>query len=279
MTRNMPVYLIVNADDYGYYRCVSRGILDLARGKHLMATAIMANSPIFNEQAALLHSIPDLDIGVHLNLTYGAPLTEILAARLSANGGLFSGKASMALDILLQKIDVTIVESEWRAQIAKCIEAGLTIQFLNSHEHIHMLPPLLKILQGLAEEFSIAHIRYPKAEWSWPITPGSAIRNIALGTLGILNNVSRLPTPRFIGLAQSGRISFGYLEKLFSSLIPNNTYELMCHPGHFDPNEIHDPALLSYHQWEQELAVLASQEVKDLYDDLNIQLVRYRDLA
>jgi hypothetical protein len=55
-------------------------------------------------------------------------------------------------------------------------------------------------------------------------------------------------------------------------------YELMCHPGHFDPNEIQDPSLPAYHAWEQELCVLRSSEFRELCESCCISLIGFRDL-
>src|SRR5438067_2291957 len=46
----LPAYLIVNADDYGYFPCVSRGIADAARQGAVTATGILANRSDLQEQ-------------------------------------------------------------------------------------------------------------------------------------------------------------------------------------------------------------------------------------
>ena len=37
--------LIVNADDFGYFPCVSRGIIEAARAGVITATSVLANRP------------------------------------------------------------------------------------------------------------------------------------------------------------------------------------------------------------------------------------------
>src|SRR5437764_15069926 len=85
-----PVYLIVNADDYGYFPCVSRGIAAAAAMGAVTATGILANSPRLEEQIDWLRSSPRLDCGVHLNLTNGGPLTSAMARRLGRREGRFT---------------------------------------------------------------------------------------------------------------------------------------------------------------------------------------------
>ena len=71
----MPSFLIVNADDFGYFRCVSRGIVQSHTRGIVTATGVLGNSPNLRDDALLLFQYPDLDVGVHLNLTFGEPLT------------------------------------------------------------------------------------------------------------------------------------------------------------------------------------------------------------
>jgi predicted glycoside hydrolase/deacetylase ChbG (UPF0249 family) len=276
--RTASIRLVVNADDYGYFNCVSKGILELAQQRWVTATAVMANSPNFVEQAKHL-AICDVDVGVHMNLTYGPPLTERMAAKLTFNNRLFPSKSRMARAIVAKQISGKDVEAEWRAQIVRCLEAGLRVVFLNSHEHLHALPALVAHVRNLANEFGIAHVRIPRSEWRWPLTPGAVMRNLAIDVVRPFNRayLSR-QSPTFVGLGQSGRISLDYLRRLLGSLSSDHAYELMCHPGYFDPQEIKDPALLSYHAWEQEMAVLRSSELQQLYEDLGVRLVGYRHL-
>lgn len=65
-------YLIVNADDYGYFSCVTEGILDGAREGVITASGIMANSPALDKHLGFFAEIETLDAGVHLNLSRGA---------------------------------------------------------------------------------------------------------------------------------------------------------------------------------------------------------------
>jgi predicted glycoside hydrolase/deacetylase ChbG (UPF0249 family) len=85
--------------------------------------------------------------------------------------------------------------------------------------------------------------------------------------------------PLFLGLSQSGKLNFDYLEKIFARLEPGKTYELMCHPGFFDADQISDSRLIYYHDWESELALLQSQKLQDLYEKFGIRLSYYHDLT
>ena len=137
-TSRKKVHLIVNADDYAYFPCVSRGILEAANLKIITATGIIANSPELNDQLEWLDFVRRLDLGVHLNLTSFQPLTDNMADKLSQLGGGFPDVYTMSRMILKGQISLKDVRGEWCAQIEAC--RGRKLMFLNSHEHIHMLP-------------------------------------------------------------------------------------------------------------------------------------------
>jgi len=86
----------------------------------------------------------------------------------------------------------------------------------------------------------------------------------------------KVKTPIFLGLSRSGRLDYDYLVTIFSKLKPGENYELMCHPGRFDPAEVSDPRLSSYHDWDGELALLQSLKVHALYEKFGIYLSHYQ---
>src|SRR5947208_16982982 len=99
-----PIHLIVNADDYGYFPCITRGILYAARLGVVTATGVLANSSGLDEQFQWLRPFPQLDCGVHLNLTSGLPLTSAMAGKLDRWQGQFPGVFAMARSIQLGRI-------------------------------------------------------------------------------------------------------------------------------------------------------------------------------
>ncbi len=276
---NLPINLIVNADDYGYYPCVSRGIRQAVTQGRVTATGIIANAPNLNEQIERLAGHKDLDVGIHLNLTSRRPLSFKMEEKLNQWEGQFPSAYAMAGEILSGRIGLDRVFMEWSAQVETLLGLGLQLQFINSHEHIHMLPSLYKLAMELADEYQIPHIRLTRAEWMSPLSFASLLRNTPLQMMEWMNVKSKLAnTPHFIGLNCSGKLNLTYLKKRLSSLKPGLSYELMCHPGQFDPVEITDSRLLAYHAWESELKLLTSDEFITLLDDYNIRLVNYRAL-
>lgn len=278
-TTDDPAYLIVNADDYAYFRGVSRGILECVREGIVTATGVFANSPFLDEHAAWLAAQPNVDTGVHLNLTDRAPLTQQLAGALDRWNGVFPGKFAIAKAILSREIPLDLVRSEWRAQIERCMSMGLHPRFLNSHEHIHMLPPLYALTLALADEYGIEHVRHASPEWPHTWSASALLRDGIMSILAWLNGYRMPhPAPIFVGMAQSGRLSPRYLSHLLATLRPGRIYELMCHPGIDAPDEIKEERLLAYHDWEQERRTLCDPALKASLAAHNVRLIGYRHL-
>jgi len=186
----------------------------------------------------------------------------------------------MAGKVLTGGLPVEDVEAEWAAQIDRCLASGLQLRFLNSHEHIHMLPPLFPVVLRLARHYDIADVRFTSAANFSSKSLSGIFRNIVMGVLGRMNRSQAIaPVPHFLGLDVSGRLSMRFLQTSFRPLERGHVYELMCHPGQFDSDEIRDPRLRSYHDWEGELRVLTSPKILELFRDLDIRLIGYRDLV
>jgi predicted glycoside hydrolase/deacetylase ChbG (UPF0249 family) len=275
-----PIFLVINADDFGYYACISRGIVACARSGAVTATAIMANGPRFAELVKLLPDTLDIDLGVHLNITYGLPISKECRRLLALSGGCFKTKMATAVMLMQNKLTAAAVKAEWRAQIDRSLAAGLKICFLNSHEHIHILPAIAGLMPELSKEYGIRYIRNPRPEWkNQPKSISALLRNLLMGLAVWSSSVhSSKPDPRVLGVGVSGKMTIEYLDRCFRTLIPGGNYELMCHPGIYDPNEIVDKRLTKFHAWQQEMDLLMSDTVKALLRRYNIRLKRFSEL-
>lgn len=273
-------YLIVNADDFGYGPAVNRGIIDAARHGAVTATGVFANAGELEKQIEPLLDVEHLDTGVHLNLTHGCPLADEMRALNRSGGGQFPGKLALIKALISGRLSREIVEREWRSQIDRCISSGMEVRFLNSHEHVHMLPGLFVVAERLAAAYGIPHIRVASSEWYCRPTAGSISRNVIIGGMKMfVPSRLRSRAPAMLGLARSGKLNLRYLKEVLSTLRPGGAYELMCHPGYTDEAVELDPRLARYHDWDSERQALCSKEVKRLCDVNNIRLIGYRHLA
>jgi predicted glycoside hydrolase/deacetylase ChbG (UPF0249 family) len=267
--------MVINADDFGYFHEVTRGIVEAAERGVVTATGVMANGPALENWAGRLSSLPSCNVGVHLNATLGKPLTTPLQEALADTGGQLPKPSRLLTMLLRGQISAAIVLQEWRAQIERCRQLGLQPCFLNSHEHVHMLPQLYAGTRQLAQDFGIAHVRVTRPEWRPGVSVGSMIRNGAFSVFRMLSAQPQVAEPEMIGLNRSGRLDMDYCRWRFARLRPGATYELMCHPGWSDPVAQRDPELKAYHDWEGELRMLLSAEFVELLGSCGISRSRF----
>jgi len=134
-------------------------------------------------------------------------------------------------------------------------------------------------IEELAAEYGIGHIRFPSGRFDGVSSGGSVFRSVVLGALQTVNRRRKdARRARFLGLEASGRLDLGYFERVLPSLPPGEGYELMCHPGEYDPAEVTDARQRRYHGWEGELRTLTSAELPNLLMQHGVRLIGYRDL-
>src|SRR5689334_20887302 len=97
-------HLIVNADDFGYTSGVNRAIVEasLASGGGILSsTSLMANGAAFEEAVELARSNPGLDVGCHLNLVEGRPISPVSDIPGLVNAaGEFLGARGLAFQLI-----------------------------------------------------------------------------------------------------------------------------------------------------------------------------------
>ncbi len=270
--------LIINADDFGVFTCVSRGILEAVRAGVVTAVGVMATGRAFGMVRELAAEARRADAGAHLVLTAGEPLSAAMRRACRPWGGSFPGKGAAAAAVLTGRIPLAAVEEEWRAQIGLCRQAGLDLVFLNSHEHIHMLPPLFGLTRRLAGEHGIRFVRAPRTAMQLPMPLPRLLKGMIFKALSACAGPCR-EEPTLLGTGESGRLSPADLSRIVRGLSGEEPFELMCHPGRFDPDEITDPRLLAFHDWEGELGALLAPDFGRLLAETDVRPTRFSDLA
>jgi len=68
--------VIINADDFGLCDGVNKAVAQAHTDGVLTSATIMANMPAADEAVKIAKKLPNLGVGVHLNLTEGRPLSK-----------------------------------------------------------------------------------------------------------------------------------------------------------------------------------------------------------
>lgn len=205
------VKLIVNADDFGLSRGVNYGIVDAHELGIVTSTSMLVNMQATDHAFQLMKRYSDLQVGVHLTLSCGAPLTSNCHSLINEQGE-FRLTSQYAL-LKEHGICVEEVEAEWEAQIQQFYKRGITPSHLDSHHHIHTWEPVIPAVRRLAQKYHLP----VRAGYQEPPS-GIPFRSDVMDT----------------GFYGEGAED-GYFDELYKKYNGcDGTVEVMCHPGYID---------------------------------------------
>ena len=247
--------LIINADDFGMSKDVNFAILAAMDLDLCMDTTLLVNFEEAEHAAKLAISTnKKSNIGIHLNLTEGYPLTQKIRneSRFCNNEGMFNNKKKKRIYSLSTSEKIAVYE-EITCQIQTCRKMGIPISHADSHNHIHEEPAFLMLLLDILKKERIPFIRLTNN----------------IGNTSLINSIYRnayntiLKSNNLAGTDYFGSIT--NLSHPSRNLRDNSFVELMIHPGKIVDDQIYDvyskenlsmllPAiiegnrLMSYHQ-------------------------------
>lgn len=270
--------LLVNADDFGLTEGITDGIIDAHQRGILTSTSIIPGAVAFEHAVKRAECNQSLAIGVHLTLIEELPVShpKDIPTLVQPNGKLPRNYRELLSGLVLGRIRSEHVEHELRAQVIKCLNAGLKPTHLDSHQHVHTLPSILRITVRLAEEFDIRGMRLPRDSPRLGSLQKSALCMLARWDAQHLRAADLVTCDRMAGLFESGSLGEAQLLSVLQSL-PDGSTELICHPGTPDRRANTSYAHWRYN-WQTELNALTSQRVRDMLRARNIELITYKDL-
>lgn len=157
----MNKQLTVTCDDCGLSEGINSATADLHERGIATAASIITNFPAAQHAFDLFARYPTLELGVHLNLSDGYPLTEIKRlSPLTWNDGRFQPKGILHLRAFFPGASfLELAEAELRAQIEVFVQAGLRPKHLTTHHHFHSISSLRGIVLRLADEYGVSWVR------------------------------------------------------------------------------------------------------------------------
>jgi len=275
---------------------VNRGIAEAHRNGIVTSASLLANGAAFASGVGLARSTHGLGLGVHLNLTDGAPVAprELVASLLNEAGEFEGGPEGLLLRIAKRGVALREVEQEWDAQIEKVREAGIQPTHLDGHKHVHMLPGLFEIALRLAKRHGIGAVRVANEASSLraALSAGDELHTTVVLKQGVqarglklLARDAREQAGRggistadyFCGIAQTGEMTKEGVARLLRSL-PEGTTELMCHPGYAD-EDLQNTATRLQGSRQMELENLTDVGIRNLVASQGIRLIDYGFVA
>jgi len=269
-------YLIVNADDFGLTDEVNDGIIRAYQDGIVTSASIMPTGKAFDHAVMLARQNEGLEIGVHLTLTQENPVLayEDVASLLEKSNKFYKNWNTFVFRFLLGRLEESEIDRELDAQITKVFKAGLRPTYLDSHQHIHVIPRIWTIMSKLAKKYKIKFTRHPKEiKLAGCMSVKQFLKILSIrSVLKCLDKKSINDfkySDHFVGIGASGRITTSILEKYLSNLKEGVT-ELMCHPGSASNSGLYKHW---NYQWRRELEALINPDILALVKQLNIKLI------
>ena len=271
---------IVNADDYGRSKGISKGIREAHLNGIVSSTTVMMNFEDAQLDVQLARQeCQDLRIGVHLNLTAGPPLSDPkdIPALLGSDGHFNTPEHVMNS---LTALPIDQVEREWRLQIEALLDLDVEIDHLDSHHHVAAANERLWTLHlALAQEHHIGvRLPYPTDDEESALVSSFAAPLRRFASENAPAALQRVNIPRTQALFTGFFAESATLETLLSLLEEATAYsssEIMCHPGYVD-DELSPSSYASHRQVE--LEILTSDQANSTIDTYELELTGFIEL-
>lgn len=155
--------VVVTADDFGYSADTVDATVECIDQGCVTSVSLMPNMPATDRALAAVSNRTDVSVGVHLTFAGTglerplSPPSEIGA--LVGRGGTFRSSNVMRLAALARQIAVADIERELIAQIELVRDAVGLVSHVDSHYHLHKLPPFATALSRVLPRYGIRRVR------------------------------------------------------------------------------------------------------------------------
>ncbi len=236
-----PNQFIVTGDDLGVSPGVNQAIVEAHNEGALTHASLMVGAHYVQDALSLVNThAPTLQVGVHLNLTgCQAILPQAKIGLLVDKQGKFKHGFLKIFLLTLSPCRKKILEqiqAELEAQINKAMALGVKPSHLDGHHHIHMIPPIFKMVTQLAKKYAIPRVRCVNENLRTTLrvtrtgrsllTP-NAIKWLVLRLFRQRN--ASAASPYFFSILYSCKIRPSDIVNL--SKIKSPCVEIMLHPG------------------------------------------------
>jgi chitin disaccharide deacetylase len=274
--------LIVTADDLGLTPGVNRGILRAFQDGIVTSASLLVTGSAFEEAVTLARQNPELDVGLHLTLVEQPAILghELLPTLVDETGRFPRTAGEFLRRAFLGHISWDQIEREITAQVARFQKTGLRLSHLDSHQHLHMFPPVFQIIRRLTRGMDNVWIRNPAGPWrkSPGVRTGRWLQQLGLNmtclSARVLHGPPLLRTPDgMYGFEVGGCLTRRALDQILCR-IPDGLYELICHPGEDDVDTRTRFSHWGY-RWAEELKALTARETRVVLKEQGIALTSF----
>jgi predicted glycoside hydrolase/deacetylase ChbG (UPF0249 family) len=273
-------FLIVNADDWGLTQGISAGILRAHREGIVTSTSVLAVGPAYPKTWTWLLDAPRLGVGVHLAAVgEDPPLLDPaeIPTLVDRHGRLPRTWRSFVRRMVGGRIDPADLDREFSAQLEVVSATGIPITHLDAHQHLHLLPPVRRVVLDLAGRTGVPAVRVPRFRAPTPTALGVTILAARLAARARRGDLS-FPSDAS-GIEAAGKMDIDHLRGTLARLAAGGaqTVELGVHPG--EPGDLDRTRYDWNYRWEDELAALTSPAARHAVAAHGFTLATYADLG
>ncbi len=227
---SQSVPLIVCADDAGFAERSDHAILRCFREGVVRVASVSVTQPRAQQFVAEA-SAAGLEVGLHLDLTEGPPLTGAIPG-LAPDGRPFLRDKAATWALLRREPDGVLADAlanEILAQWERLLSFGARPSHLNGHNHMHVLPAARRGLRRLMETHDVPHVRVP-IDWADAHDHPEVLAGLADTCRTLQSDLQRVAasTAAFTGYGFSRTPTS---DQLLGSLGGSGALEVMVHPG------------------------------------------------
>jgi chitin disaccharide deacetylase len=229
--------LCITADDYGAAASYDRAVEELAALGVVQAVSVMAHRDAALDEAPRL-ARAGVATGLHLVFTAERPISRRLVGSplVDAQGRMPGSFRQLFLKLCARPWMAELLHEEGALQARRMRDAGLRIDFINSHEHTHLFPLLWPTFARLTDDLGVPAVR---------VALHQRVDASLQGGLSAASRISwaRAPLPRRVvmsplGVGRAGALTIGGIEALlkrpFAPPPGGNALRELCvhpHPG------------------------------------------------
>lgn len=223
--------LVVTADDLGMTPGVTRGILEAHRDGVVRSTSLLVTFPASAEGAALAIAERDLEVGLHIDLVGGVPVSDAAGVPTLVDAdGRFHRLPELTRRLLTGRVRAGELALEIRAQVERARSWGVPALAWDSHRHVHLMPPVARVVGALARQMDARWVRRGRAPY-----PTVLPKTLAIHAASLVSDLAYRGTPGntwFLDLtAARPRIDATRVALLAAR---SGLGELAAHPGYAD---------------------------------------------
>ena len=154
--------IIFNADDFGISKGVNEAICKAYHEGILNSASLMVNQKYAKEAVKLHKNMPNLKLGLHVNLTNECPASDVkdIPLLVGKDKKFKNGFLKLFLLSLFKPFKFKQqVRTEVEAQIVKALDMGVKLSHIDSHRHVHMIPAVFDVFKEMMQKYNIKKTR------------------------------------------------------------------------------------------------------------------------